>query len=304
VIVLRSDRLLARLDPRHGAEVLDLVDLDTGRQLLGRPPFGSDLPLAGDLDEDTWTARYRGGWQIVAPNAGNPCDVDGVRHGFHGRASNDPWSVEDVRDGEARLGWAGHGLALTRTYALDDDALVVRTAARATGEEAAFVALEHVAMGLELLDPGVAIDLPDGEAYELDEAAGPPQPPADAGRYPFVRLLDGSLERADRWELAEPRTRLFVVANVPEGRAVVRNPSREQGLELLWDAEALPHIWVWHDVRTAGGIWRGRNEVLTVEPASVPHSLGLDAAIRHGQARILEPGGEADWWIAARPFSG
>jgi hypothetical protein len=93
VLVLRSDDVLARVDPGHGAEVLDLVDLRSGRQLLGRPPFGSEPPAPGDLDERAWTAAWRGGWQGCLPNAGSACTVDGVRHGFHGRASNDPWTL-------------------------------------------------------------------------------------------------------------------------------------------------------------------------------------------------------------------
>ena len=62
MIVLRSARLIARLDPAHGGEILDLIDLSSGRQLLGRPPFASSLPIDGDIDEEGWTARYRGGW--------------------------------------------------------------------------------------------------------------------------------------------------------------------------------------------------------------------------------------------------
>jgi hypothetical protein len=52
VIVLRSEELLALVDPVHGAEVLELVHLPTGRRLLGRPPFSTEPPVAGDLPED------------------------------------------------------------------------------------------------------------------------------------------------------------------------------------------------------------------------------------------------------------
>ena len=52
---------------------------------------------AGDLDETAWTARYRGGWQLALPNAGTACEVGGSDHGFHGRASNDPWQVRAAR---------------------------------------------------------------------------------------------------------------------------------------------------------------------------------------------------------------
>ena len=65
MIILQSDDLVVRVDAGHGGEILDLVDLRTGRQLLGRPPFGSTLPRGGDLDEVTWTEAYRGGWQSV-----------------------------------------------------------------------------------------------------------------------------------------------------------------------------------------------------------------------------------------------
>ena len=49
MIVLHDERVLVRLDPRHGGELLDLVDLRTGRQLLGRAPFASAEPLAGPV---------------------------------------------------------------------------------------------------------------------------------------------------------------------------------------------------------------------------------------------------------------
>ncbi len=56
-------------------------------------------------------------------------------------------------------------------------------------------------------------------------------------------------------------------------------------------------------MRTYGGTWRGQTEVLVVEPASVPHSLGLATAVEHGQARWLEPGESASYRLTVRPFS-
>jgi hypothetical protein len=302
VIVLRSADLLVRADPRHGGEILDLVELRTGRQLLGRPPFASTAPLAGDLDERAWTAAYRGGWQVLLPNAGRPCTVGGVEHGFHGRASNDPWSLEELDEGSARLAWAGHGLRAERRLALRDGGLSLSVEVTAT-EPAALVAVEHVALGLELLDPVVELELAGGRAFELDEEAGPPEPPADAAPWPEVRLLDGGTERSDRWPLERERSRLYCVADLPAGRVVVRNAGYGHGLELTWDAEWLGHAWIWHEARVYGGPWRGRTEILAVEPASVPHPLGLAAALEHGQARWLERGESCGYDLFARPFA-
>jgi hypothetical protein len=303
VIVLSSAELLVRLDPGHGGEILDLVDLQTGRQLLGRPPFASAEPLPGNLDEETWTARYRGGWQLAAPNAGSACEVNGVRHGFHGRASNDPWEVVDSSVSACALRWSGHGLRIERGLALVEGSLEVSVEFTGLAARAPLVALEHIALGAELLDPEVEIELAGGRAFELSESEGPPEPPAGAPAWPEALLLDGSRERCDRWPISRPRSRLLAVADLPEGRALVRNAATGQRLELVWEADWLRHLWLWHEVRTYGGPWRQAAEVLVVEPSSVPHSLGLAAAVDHGQARWLAEGERLAYRLTARASS-
>jgi hypothetical protein len=72
VIVLQTSDLFVRLDPAHGGEILDLINPHTGAQYLGRPPFASLPPQAGELDEGTWTSSYRGGWQTVARMRATP----------------------------------------------------------------------------------------------------------------------------------------------------------------------------------------------------------------------------------------
>ena len=289
MIVLRSEELLALVDPAHGAEVIELVHLPTGRRLLARPPFSTEPPVAGDLPEGVWTASYRGGWQLAAPNAGAVSRVGDVEHGFHGRASNDPWEVLRVEASCATFQWRGHGLAFVRTFELSGSEVVARLEVEAL-EPAPLVVLEHVALGLELLEPEVSIDLPAGLAYELSEADGPPLPPRNAPRWPDVLLLEGSHERGDRWLLDRRRSRLLAVAELPEGCARVRNARTGMTVELTWDASWLRHLWIWHETREYGGVWRGQTELLAIEPTSVPHPLGLAAAIEHGQALKLEPG--------------
>lgn len=301
MIVLASHDLLVRVDPSHGAEILDLVDLHTGRQLLGRPPFSSTEPRDGDLDELAWTAAYRGGWQVVLPNAGNACEVGGVRHGFHGRASNDPWAVVSRSAASATLAWEGHGLHVTRRLDVLGGGLAVSVEATATADGVPLVAVEHLSVGLELLEPEVELELPGGLAYELSETDGPAERPADARAWPESLLLDGSVERCDRWCLQEPRSRYMVVTDVPEGRAAIRNRRTGQGLELRWDVDWLRHLWLWHEARTYAGPWRRQAEILAIEPASVPHGLGLAEAIRHGQAMTLRDGETVGYRLTVRP---
>jgi hypothetical protein len=304
VIVLQADDLLVRIDPRHGGEILDLVDIGTGAQYLGRPPFAAAAPQAGDLDEDAWTDRYRGGWQTVAPNAGNACTVDGVHHGFHGAASVGAWTVAGADQGAVTLTWTAHGLAASRRLAIEDGGLAIETAWRATSGPAPLIWVEHMTVGVQVLSPEVEIALPGGRGFELSEVDGPVRPPDAAPSWPRVLLLDGSLERVDRWPIATPRARFCCIADLPEGRLEVRNASTGQGLALTWDAAVLPHLWVWHEVRSSGGRWRGQAEMLGLEPASVPHSLGLARAIAEGQAHVLHPGDELTCRMVARPLDG
>jgi hypothetical protein len=153
VIVLQTDDLLVRADPFHGGEILDLINPRTGAQYLGRPPFAPMPPRAGELDEETWTDSYRGGWQTVAPNAGNACTVDGVQHGFHGAASNGVWSVLNAGRDAATLGWTGHGLAASRRLAVADGALTAETTWRATAGPVPMILVEHMTFGVQLLCP-------------------------------------------------------------------------------------------------------------------------------------------------------
>ena len=302
MIILQDDALVVRVDPRHGGEILDLVDRATGRQLLGRPPFAATEPVAGDLDEATWTAAYRGGWQLLAPNAGNDCIVGGAAHGFHGRASNDPWSVVDAGPVRVALQWESQELRITRVMELRDGALELETTFEARTQRVPFISVEHCALGLELLDPAFEIRLAGGRAYELSETSGPARPPADAPAWPAVGSLDGSREQGAHGRLADVFARFFAVADVPVGRADIVNARRGTGLTLEWDEAVLPHVWVWQEMRHSEGAWRRHGEIVAVEPASVPHSLGLATAIENDQAHWVEPGKPLVQRVSARPW--
>jgi len=303
VIVLQDADLVALVDEAHGGEVLDLVVRSTGFRPLGRPPFAPLAALAGDMDEDTWTDRYRGGWQVATPNAGNACTVAGDHHGFHGGASASPWQVIDGAAAHATLAWEGHGLRIVRRLALTDAALRADTAVTALAGPAPLIAVEHVTVGLQLLSPAVELHLPAGRAYELDETTGPTRPPESAPRFPLVLGLDGRVEEEGHAQIAHDHGRLYVVADVPDGRAEVVNAATGDAMVLEWDAAVLPHLWVWHETRATGGRWRNSAEIIGVEPSMTPHSLGLERALAEGQARIVRPGEPLAWHALVRPLA-
>lgn len=298
MIVLEQQGTVAIIDPSHGGEILDLIG-SSGERPLGRPPFSASPALAGDLDEGTWTDRYRGGWQLVAPNAGTPSVVDGAHHGFHGGASNAQWSVLDHDESSATLQLDNHGLRFTRRYVLTDARMRVETHVEAIDGAQPMVAVEHIVVGVQLLDPAMSLDVSPGSGMEIEEPNGRLPLPSDAPVFPDVRLLDGSIERVGSWNIDDVRTRTFAVADMPEGWAEVRNVATGEGLRLTWDVEVLPHMWVWHENRATGGPWRNATELLGIEPAMVPHSIGLDGARESGHAAIVAPDAPISWWIEA-----
>jgi hypothetical protein len=202
----------------------------------------------------------------------------------------------------ATLGWEGHGLAVSRRLAIEDGALVVETTWRAPERPAPLIWVEHFTVGVQLLTPEVEIRLPGGRGFELSEVDGPAHPPAAAPEWPELLLLDGSSERADRHRIDRPHARFCCIADLPSGALEVRNAETGDGVGLEWDAQVLPHLWMWHEVRTSGGRWRQQAEMLGLEPASVPHSLGLQRALSEGQAHIVEPGTELRCRLVARPL--
>lgn len=283
MIELRTAELTVTVDPAHGAEVRRLVVEQTGADILGHPPFVPGEPVGGDLDEETWTKGYRGGWQIAAPNAGNACTVDRDHHGFHGRASVDPWDLIAFDEQRAVMRWRGHGLELTRTLTVDGASVCAELTWTALGEPAPLIAVEHIAFGAQLLDPGCTIVI-DAAAHELSESEGPQSAPDRAPRWPELLRTDGTIEHLSPPSSSRPRAVFAALTDVREGRATLANSATGLAVELRWDAAALANVWLWEEIRTTGGPWRQDGVLLGFEPASVPHSLGLAAAIEHGQA--------------------
>lgn len=298
-LALASSRFSAALDPRHGGEIFSLVDLERGRNVLASAAFSPEDTAKGALGFEDWVRGYRGGWQFIGPNVGAPCSVAGDEHAFHGRASTAPWDVESASGREAVITWVGHGLAFRRRIAVDDEGVHVELEARSLDGPAPLLVAEHLAFGVELLDPEVTVEMSASAVYEWG-ADGPVAPPADAPAWPRALLLDGSVDDVERFPEAGPG-RLLTASAVRAGRVRVANPARSLAYEITWDDTSwLNNVWLWREEHGAGGPWRERASLLVVEPASVPYDLGLAQAVERGEARVLEPGERASYAMSLR----
>lgn len=265
--ILRSAELEVAIDVAHGAEVVTLRERG-GEELLGRTPWEPQAPCDEELDEDAWTRGYRGGWQLLTPNAGDACELDGELHGFHGRASHAPWEALATAGDALVARWRGHGLTVTRSYRLDGDELSATTSWSADERAVPIVHVEHVAVGRALLDPAVELRLPGGSA--------------------------------ERLSYAHERASFAVVTGFTEGVAELVNVASGLALRIEWDAAQLPFAWIWHELRASDGTWDRRTELLGFEPASTGQPHGLREAVERDEATWVEPGRPLQRRIALR----
>ena len=157
--------------------------------------------------------------------------------------------------------------------------------------------------GYELLAPVGGHQVARRGGYELSEADGPvlrARRRRPAGRRSACSTAQSN---AESLSVAEASGRFF--SRRGRARRLVRGRQRRHraGPSRRVGQSRLPHLWIWREVRASGGRWRGQAEMLGLEPASVPHSLGLARAVAEGQAsRARPPASALRSRIVATPF--
>ena len=199
---IRSGHLEVVINPSLGGEVSQITFL--GHQLLDchewEPPVATSRTRSyGDSRLD-WLSEYRGGWQLLVPNAGAACVVDEVPLPFHGEWSRTIVEVVAATPTAVTMR-AGTRLAITveRTIEVFDrpDRLRLSTTLENVGVHAQpFLWGEHPAFAAE---PGDVLDLPSGPvvASELPSQRTA-WPSAGADRLDLVNCqppLDPSMDR-------------------------------------------------------------------------------------------------------------
>ena len=288
-ITLRDGSLSLTIAPERGGEVRSLLLADV--ELMYHPPWASAPLPAGSLAEVPWERSWQGGWQLLWPNAGPACVVDGVEHGFHGAGSVAFFSVTEHSRQHASLRCELDGLCCERDFQVRDGAVRATTRLRNRSEGTLpLVLVEHLILGGPLAAEGTTIELDGGQIVEQAWDGTP----LGTGEWPLLGEEDFSV-------LPAIASRFAVVRDLPAGRARIAG-ARGATLELGFDREAYPHLWLWEERFGATVIpWEGGGECLAVEPSSVPSADGLAGAIERGEATLLRPGEDVTSWIELRP---
>lgn len=291
-VPLARGRVSARVLPDEGGVLVDL--LVDGRPVLATTPWAAGVQLAATPDaavaptETDWVARWRGGWQLCFPTAGQPNPRAAVPEGFHGAASQAPWLQVARTPDSVALGWADHhGLSAERLWRLTDRGAAVAVRVRNDGPASRPLAIaEHLILGGSLLAAPLSVGVPSGAVLrELDYAGLP-----TGRRDPWPG------DPGERWAVVDAATPARVVAL--EGLAPTRITlsGAHASVVVEWQGEALPHALLWEELAVSTDPpWNGQVRALGIEPTSTPHGAGtaLDEGIVH-----LPPGGELTWSVA------
>lgn len=287
------------IDEDLGGEILHVGP--AGRNTLAHYEWSSPVSArrspaydaGGPLD---WLSDYRGGWQALLPNAGDPCSVDGVPLPFHGEWSRSRVDVVSQDEHSVTLRSPLRlPLIAERTVAVlpGRAAVRVRTTLRNDGSSRVpYVWGEHPALAL---GAGARLFIPAGRVEVHDVATGPLSDlePGSSGTWPTASAASGTVDLSII--PSEGVERLCYLVDVEQPWAAAADNDTLIGLS--WDRAAFPHLWFWQERGGPGFPWYGRSAITAIEPAAHwPSNGGLQGAIERGQARYLAPGETASSW--------
>jgi galactose mutarotase-like enzyme len=298
-VTLATDLLRVTVLPEKGADVVELVHVPTGVDVLFKAPWGLRPPGAPPREEADgleFIGNYEGGWQELLPNANDACSYDGAELPFHGEVALLPWRAEAGSETEVTLTVRCRRLPLEleRVMRLERERpeLVVRgTVRNVGGERMPFVWGQHLVLGPPFLEAGCRLELPAttvvtaGQVWEATARLEPGQ----ESPWPHARLRGGGT--VDLREVPGPEAAShddLYVGGFSEGRASVENRRLGLTFRLRWDERVYPWVVLWQPYGGALDASLAGSYALGLEPWTSRHNLA--AAIEHGEARWLDPG--------------
>jgi len=289
-VKLATADLAITIDPAHGGVISSAVARRAGVELLFQAPWAPGPLAHAGQDEEAWTTAWQGGWNVLFPNAGAACAVDGRTHPFHGAASFAPWAIVDRNDAAVRLRWGnGDGLKIEREISVIAGTVRVENVVGNEGPRPApFMLVEHLILGGEVLGPSTRIRI---EGARMIELANEGHRTGSEDEWPRI-VRDGV---PDDWSARPPdhSARYGAIHAFTDRALWVEVPERRLELRISWP-EGFPYLWFWEErARETAPPWKRSAVCLGLEPSTSATGEGLAAALARDDTPVLEPGAEA-----------
>jgi hypothetical protein len=297
-IELSNAEIRATLLPEKGCDVLELVDLESGIDVLLKTPWTPGRrPVHAPGSLEAWIESYPGGWQLILPNGGDPTVEHGVEWGFHGEAGLIAWRVEEVEQAHAVCSTelVTAPLGLRRVVSLDGPVLRIEESVQNCSDTPIEVMWgHHPALGAPFLEPGCTISA-SAEAFHADDRApGTGLAPGVRSEWPYAALEGGgTVDLSVIPQVGERRAVLGYLTGFSEGSYRVANRRLGLDLELRWPLDLFPAAWFWQELSASPGYpWYRRLYTTALEPNSSWPGQGLANVRAKGGSPLLLGAGE------------
>jgi galactose mutarotase-like enzyme len=302
---LASGAVSLTLVPDLGARVVSLRDLDSGREWLTsrRPPTASETqPWAAE--DAVFDGPVSFGWDeclpTVAPSP-DPMDPSAPALRDHGEQWGRFAPTRPNDDGTALLTeWptSRWGYRFTRRLSFRDARTVLIEYGLENRSERPMPMLWSMHPCLRL-EAGSKLDLPGVEAVRATWLNGMP---LEAGTlsWPSAAAAPSAYGEPSQVDLAVVRPGSGWAAKyyATAPRAVRVTTPDGASLELDWDRSVAAALGIW----VASGGWPLEGdavEQIALEPTTSGHD-DLASASAEGKARVVESGGQLQWWVTLR----
>ncbi len=278
---LATEELSISVLPENGGAITHAVF--QGQNFLAKAPHPSVEPKFLGTEQD-WVAAWNGGWQPLLPNAGSEYLHGKYPQGFHGNASQAAWSVCEKTAHSLSLEWSDENLKSQRSITINESGIrLAGSLVNRDTEPRPVIVTEHLILGSDFLKTAVRLE-PVGNAQFRELA------------------YDGSANGAEfgPWESFHNTNWSVVTSQTPARMGVfsdiscIRVSNENYEIEISWDAENLPYLWIWEEMAfTQEHPWNGEYVALGIEPSSAADGVGLGG----GSVKTLAVDEKLNWSV-------
>jgi hypothetical protein len=283
--------------PDRGAEIVELIHVATGIDVLFHAPWGLAPPGAPPREGSgghAFLEGYAGGWQELFPSVNDPCSYRGEQIPFHGEVATLPWSVEPPDDGALRCHVDSRStpLRLERRMRLEGSELMLEEVVTNRGSEEAYLVWgHHCVLGPPLVEAGARLRVPARTIVTVPELWEDTArlEPGQRSRWPNAALRAGGT--ADLSVIRGPEDGSHddvYLTDLEAGWAEVENARLGLAFRLHFDPQVFRWLISWQPYGGAEAMPLAGSYALGVEPWT--SMLCLEQAIAAGDAIALAAG--------------
>jgi galactose mutarotase-like enzyme len=302
-IEISNDFFRVIVSPDKGADISQIIYKPKMLPLLletgwDSQAFKEDSKIPGS--DTNFLAKYRGGWQLMIPNAGFGCTLEGVEHGYHGEAWERKWDVILKSEQEIKLCVNLHAMPLrvTRNVKLDANQLfVIDEVTNQAQDVLKFIWGNHPAFSEECLaDAELEIF-----ASELKVLTDPPPPPNKI-LPKFLTKKNNFYSITDLFK--DEISFLAIFSNFVKPQVNIHNKKLNLKIELSWSSKLFRNVWFWLENRGLSTFpWNKSITTLGIEPCSTNSNMGLVDSLRDETNLVELFGGESKTSVIALKIS-